>query len=282
MATLREYWATDPRDLLFNTELELRQSADGPILLKVMARAHMDFEAGAKFVSFYVPEHPEIELPELSLLSAVDQVFGDASGLEINTGFGGHLDMSSSDLAFTGRVYFYSEDPVSEVGKARLRQVASASGLSLVFRSQEYVKVRNEASRPLAFVSHDSRDKEDIAEPLAIKLVGMSCPVWYDEFSLSVGDSLRESIERGLKECRRCVLVLTPNFLANGGWAKREYQSIFTRELIEQKRLLLPVWAGVTPEDVFNYSPILADRKGLQWSDGIDHVATKLAGAIRT
>jgi hypothetical protein len=87
----------------------------------------------------------------------------------------------------------------------------------------------------------------------------MLCPVWFDEFSLAVGDSLRESIEAGLKTCHMCILVLTPNFLAKGGWPKREYDSIFTRELIENKKLILPVWAGVSKEEVYEYSPILAE-----------------------
>lgn len=34
----------------------------------------------------------------------------------------------------------------------------------------------------------------------------------YHEFSLKVGDKLRESIEKGLKDCRKCILVLSPNF----------------------------------------------------------------------
>jgi hypothetical protein len=59
------------------------------------------------------------------------------------------------------------------------------------------------------------------------------CLVWYDQFSLRVGDSLRESVEAGLKECHKCILVLTPNFLSNKGWAKHEYSSIFTREIVE-------------------------------------------------
>jgi TIR domain len=58
------------------------------------------------------------------------------------------------------------------------------------------------------------------------------CPVWYDEFALKIGDNLRDSIERGLKECRKCVLVLSPNFLTNGGWTKKEFDSIFTREIL--------------------------------------------------
>lgn len=106
------------------------------------------------------------------------------------------------------------------------------------------------------------------------------CPVWYDEFSLKVGDSLRASIEKGLKECSKCIFLLTPNFLANSGWSKTEYNSIFTRELVEKQRVILPVWSDVTARDVYKYSPILADRVAVNWSLGVDEVARKLLMSI--
>ena len=139
---------------------------------------------------------------------------------------------------------------------------------------------RNKWEKPRGFISHDSRDKEAIAEPLAVQMSQIMCPVWYDQFALKVGDSLRESIEKGLKECRKCILVLTPNFLKNGGWTKLEYDSIFTREIVEQRRVILPVWDQVTADDVYQYSPILADRVAAQWSDGVEEVARKLLAAI--
>jgi hypothetical protein len=153
---------------------------------------------------------------------------------------------------------------------------AAQKDLALVLRDRGYAKQRDIRNQPLAFISHDSRDKNDIARPLAINLSQNLCPVWYDEFSLQVGDSLREKIEKGLKECRKCILILTPNFLANQGWGKKEFDSIFTRELIEQQNLVLPIWAGVTQKDVFNYSLALADRLGIDWSLGVDEITKRL------
>jgi hypothetical protein len=110
----------------------------------------------------------------------------------------------------------------------------------------------------------------------------MMCPIWFDQYSLKVGDSLRESIENGLRECQKCILILTPNFLNNNGWTKREYDSIFTRELVEKEKVILPVWCDITVEDIYKYSPILADRVGAQWSNGVEEVARKLLIAIET
>lgn len=91
---------------------------------------------------------------------------------------------------------------------------------------------------------------------------------------------MRESIERGLKEARKCVLILSPNFFSNNGWTKTEFNSIFTREVLEQKSVVLPVWYGVTPEEVYEYSPSLADRVGVKWDLGPDEVIRQLYQAI--
>jgi hypothetical protein len=133
---------------------------------------------------------------------------------------------------------------------------------------------------PLAFISHDSRDKEEIASKIALGLQKRMCFVWYDEYSLKVGDSLRESIEKGLKECKKCVLVLSPNFLSNTGWTKVEFNSIFTREILETKNLVLPVWCGISKEELYEYCPTLLDRVGLHWEKGEDQVINKLHQAI--
>jgi hypothetical protein len=141
--------------------------------------------------------------------------------------------------------------------------------------------MRDMIERPIAFISHDSHDKNDIARPIAERLVQLRCPVWFDEFSLSVGDHLRESIEKGLKECKRCVLIISPHFLANTGWTKVEFNSIFTRELVERRDLVLPIWCDVTQKAVYDYSPSLANVMALDWRQlGAEEVCGRLARRI--
>ena len=52
------------------------------------------------------------------------------------------------------------------------------------------------------FISHATEDKVAIARPLAMRLQDEGVSVWYDDFSLILGDSLRESIDHGLLESR--------------------------------------------------------------------------------
>jgi hypothetical protein len=61
--------------------------------------------------------------------------------------------------------------------------------------------------------------------------------------------------------------VITPNFLTNPGWTKKEFNSIFTREMIFNERIVLPIWFNVTKEEVYEYSPSLADTVALNWPD---------------
>lgn len=133
----------------------------------------------------------------------------------------------------------------------------------------------------MAFVSHDSRDKDRFVRDLALELLKNSCRVWYDEYTLKVGDSLRASIERGLRETRKCIVVLSPNFLANEGWGRAEFDSVFTREILERENVILPVWLDVSARDVYDYSPRLADKVGLQASLGVTEVARRLANAVK-
>ena len=57
---------------------------------------------------------------------------------------------------------------------------------------------------------------------------------------------------------------------------------MFTRELIENQNIVLPVWHRVSPKEVYQYSPSLADKVALHWSEGVEKVARKLKHAMET
>lgn len=111
------------------------------------------------------------------------------------------------------------------------------------------------------FISHASEDKDVIVRPLAIIFERLSVRVWYDEFSLQLGDSLTTSIDKGLQESRYGVVVLSKAFLSKR-WPEYEYRSLMTRE-IDGERVILPLWYDVTKEEVKNFSLYLVDIKAL-------------------
>lgn len=111
------------------------------------------------------------------------------------------------------------------------------------------------------FISHASEDKDLLVRPLAMILERLSVRVWYDEFSLKLGDSLTTSIDIGLQESRFGLLVLSKSFLGKN-WPDYEYRSLLTRQ-IDGDKVILPLWYGVTKEDVKKYSLYLADIKAV-------------------
>ncbi len=62
------------------------------------------------------------------------------------------------------------------------------------------------------FISHASEDKDNFVAPLALALRQEHIEVWYDDFSLSLGDSLRESIDKGLAQSRFGIVVFSHSF----------------------------------------------------------------------
>ncbi len=244
-------------------------------------RVHFDFESCSKFVSVYIPADLNPVSITQYFINDITKALDIAKNVEFASGFYGLDDKTNSeDLLFTGRLFVYTDTDIPQELISGLRDDSKTKGIKLDVRSIAYRDARNHFERPLAFISHDSRDKKDVAEPIAMGLQKLMCPVWYDEFSLNVGDSLRESIEHGIKESKTCIVVLSPNFFANTGWTKKEFNSIFSKEIVEGKNVILPVWHKVSRQEVYDYSPNLADRKGISTDLGIDEVVKRLHCSI--
>jgi hypothetical protein len=128
------------------------------------------------------------------------------------------------------------------------------------------------------FISHASEDKESIAHALAIALRERGLRVWYDTFTLKLGDSLRESIDRGLATCRFGVVILSHHFFAKD-WPQRELNGLVATE-ISGRKTILPVWHDITRDEVASYSPTLADKLAVSTSQGLDRVVEAILVAI--
>ena len=247
MDTIREHFETD-----FGYAARIRFKVEGISDTAVVAILHCDFTGLLCYLSLFLPdadrpidsfgeiiEKIEFGKTKLSLDSAITLPSGKAFPGELRIDgspifkmearfFGDDIWIGYDALSSTRRVFLYAERALNEAERGMLRELAKSKGIELQFRTPEHAARRSVFEKPLAFLSHDSRDKS-VARQLALDLQKLMCPVWYDEFSLKVGDHLRESIEKGLKECHKCVLLLSENFLTNSGWTKVEFNSIFTR-----------------------------------------------------
>jgi hypothetical protein len=130
-----------------------------------------------------------------------------------------------------------------------------------------------------AFISHASEDKVSVARPLAEKLKELGFWVWYDEFTLEIGDSLRRSIDKGLVNSRYGIVIFSPAFFKKE-WPQYELNGLTAKE-IEGRKVILPVWHRVAKKDVLKFSPTLADKVAASTSrTSIDEVAKQLAKVL--
>jgi formylglycine-generating enzyme required for sulfatase activity len=129
------------------------------------------------------------------------------------------------------------------------------------------------------FVSHASEDKEAIARPLAQALEARGLRVWFDEFTLSVGDRLRRSIDQGLARSKYGIVILSPYFFAKE-WPQKELDGLVQRENRGEK-VILPVWHNISAEQIAGYSPSLADRIGVRSDMGLERVVGELLRGMR-
>ena len=248
--------------------------------LSIQTRVHLDFDSNVKFISCYIPSCRSPIGICAALLTNLDKILAISTDTIVQTRLPGETEIESQRLIFSGRVFFYSEKEIPKEKFSDLQKQALKNGLHIHYRGPNFADERTKLEKPLAFIAHDSRDNDTVARPIAYELIRLMCPVWFDEFSLRVGDRLRESIEQGIKQCKKCILILTPNFLSNPGWTKVEFNSVFTREILERENLILPVWKDVRSSEVYDYCPTLADRLAVNWNLGLEEVVRRLRHSI--
>lgn len=130
------------------------------------------------------------------------------------------------------------------------------------------------------FICHASEDKDEVARPLAKALTQRGYSVWYDEFSLKLGDSLHRTIERGLAKSRYGIVILSPNFFTKE-WPQRELDALVGREIRSRKKIVLPIRHNIDQKTVARFSTQLADRVAIPTSKGLDIVVNAILEAVK-
>ncbi len=129
------------------------------------------------------------------------------------------------------------------------------------------------------FISYASEDRESVAKPLAQVLTSLGVSVWFDEYDLKIGDSLRRKIDQGLSISRYGVVILSSAFFGKH-YTNLELNGLAQRE-VDGDKVILPIWVGVDERQIRQYSPPLADRVAGRWEDGLSIVVAKLVAVIR-
>ncbi len=112
---------------------------------------------------------------------------------------------------------------------------------------------------------------------------GLSCKaglkVWYDEFELHIGDSLRRKIDQGLAKSRFGIVVISPDFIRKG-WTNYELDGLITRA-VTGDQILLPIWHHISKKEVIEFSPSLADKLARNTAtDTVEDIASEISQMI--
>lgn len=128
------------------------------------------------------------------------------------------------------------------------------------------------------FISHASEDKEDFVRDLAETLIKSGANVFYDEFSIKLGDSLTDSINKGLKTTNNAILVLS-NFFFEKSWTQAELQAIFHKARTTNYKILA-IYHNISNKEVTEKYPLLSDIKGIDSKVGLNKIVDQLFKAI--
>lgn len=149
----------------------------------------------------------------------------------------------------------------------------------LVQETNLYVDTIDSNKEYDVFISHASEDKDSVVRPLAIALKNKGLNVWYDEFELKIGDSLRRKIDQGLSKSKFGIVVISRSFIKTG-WTNYELDGLMTKAISGQQ-ILLPIWHDITKQEVIDYSPSLADKVARNTSqETVDEIAEEIAALI--
>lgn len=208
-------------------------------------------------------------------------------------------DLSKKEADRTSRLLKYKQDLAKEEERERKkiadiekrqqekqlefqrrlkREIESTSLLAETLEEKSEILLSSDYD---IFISHASEDKDDFVRPLAEALSSEGIKVWYDEFTLKVGDSLRRSIDQGLIKSKYGTVVLSSSFFAKN-WTQYELDAMVAKEM-EGHKMILPIWHKVSKTEVLNFSPTLADKVALNSSlNSIEEIASQLIEVIQS
>ena len=216
---------------------------------------------GKPFDARRFAEHIEAEAIELGLKSLEQKARGAASSI-VDPETGSHAEV------------FVDRLPGNRVA---IRTSGSASFARLLEKRLgidpgeiRTMNATDEAAHPKIYLAHASEDKDRV-RPLAEYLMANGIDVWFDEWEIEPGDSLRQKMEEGLGAMTHFVVVLTETSITKP-WVSKEIDVGLVQQVGGKSRFV-PL---VVDLDIAKLSPFLqamlfvkidpsdeADRKAL-------------------
>lgn len=129
------------------------------------------------------------------------------------------------------------------------------------------------------FISHAVEDKLAIANELCEKLESAGLRIWYSGKELKMGDSVEQTIQKGLVQSRYGVVILSPTYLVKN-WTIAEFYILLSKEINRQK-VILPVLYQLTMDDLKEKGIHMTDKWGISYEKGMDYVVKAIVDVIK-
>jgi hypothetical protein len=249
--------------------------------IKIGASAMIDFENNIYHVVLFMEEIDEFNLYCISgvLEKFVDNEAFEGVKLNIQDLTEGGRFMKSDAFQFTAKVFL--ETRKSKIPKEKAYEIlnsleAKYKGKEISFGlrdDNDWAKLDQNNKKTL-FICHDHKDK-DVAEELYFELQKRFISTWFDKYSLKLGDSLIHKMNEGLNNCDYGLVLLSKNMLSNEKWADYELTSLINKQVQNRSKLILPVWLGITPDDLSKHS-WLGNLNAADLNDGVESVCDKI------
>jgi hypothetical protein len=167
-------------------------------------------------------------------------------------------EAAAETRAFSGRL--------SSTETAQLEQVHEAVASDPVEREHD------------VFLSHTSDPADvEVSDELYKELTARNLDVWYDGAELELGRSLVRQIDYGIAKSKCGVILITNAFLKGRVWTEREMAT-----LVNTGRRVIPILDGVSFDALDAYSPILAERVGMDTERfSMSEIASRIAATIQ-
>jgi len=127
------------------------------------------------------------------------------------------------------------------------------------------------------FISYASEERRSVVLPIVNRLSDSGLKVWYDDERLVIGSSLLQLISQGLKQSRYGVVVLSRNFFLKD-WPKYELDQLTVNKFDK----ILPVLHEITYKDLARHAPMVAHKRGVLTSEGLQRVCQEIIQVVQS
>jgi len=124
------------------------------------------------------------------------------------------------------------------------------------------------------FICYASENKEEYILPLVKSLRENNISTWYDQGEIHWGDQIVSKIQNGMRKSKFAIICVSKDFV-NKSFPSMELESLFMKQLDEQRKIILPLILNGEKEFFENY-PMLKGISFIRWTEGINKIISSL------